>query len=152
MLQRHGDPLYSDKKKKAGARPGVHIRRGYRNVTGLADAVFSGPITDPAVDKTSRPHAQATRIALGLRKSGRRREWEHRKITGAKTGEIVHHVDGEKLNNILTNLHVFPDRPSHVACHRSLEKCAYALIAHGLVRFDPDEGVYRLAESVLRSI
>ena len=89
----------------------------------------------------------------GLR-NGRRqdRQWEHRKVAGAKPGEIVHHIDGNPLNNEKENLHIFKTAQDHAIAHRSLEKAAYALLSHGIVVFDQDSGVYILSESFLRSI
>ena len=48
-------------------------------------------------------------------------EYEHRflieKYLGRrlKSEEIVHHIDGNKLNNELSNLYIFPNKQAHFA-------------------------------------
>ncbi len=43
-------------------------------------------------------------------------------------GEIVHHIDMNKVNNYLSNLYLFVDRNAHCLSHYSLEVCGYALL------------------------
>lgn len=49
-------------------------------------------------------------------------------------GEVVHHVNGEKLDNRPENLLVCT-RSEHRAFHAQLEAIAYALMKEGRVRF-----------------
>ena len=42
-----------------------------------------------------------------------------RKLTAS---EVVHHIDGDKLNNDPSNLQVFPSQAAHMAHHRAAEK------------------------------
>ena len=35
-------------------------------------------------------------------------------------GEVVHHIDCDKNNNEIKNLHLFPSRAEHLVCHRAL--------------------------------
>jgi len=42
-------------------------------------------------------------------------------------GEVVHHIDGDKLNNNHDNLMVFPDHKSHYEHHRQLRNNAVAI-------------------------
>lgn len=49
-------------------------------------------------------------------KAGQR---EGRKLCGAKTGEVVHHIDGDTMNNAGWNLVVFPSNASHMSFHKS---------------------------------
>ena len=147
MWHRHGDPLHADKRKKGNLPPGQHLRRGYRITV---DAVPANAVAvTAATEKTDRAHRQAF-DSQGIRGTGgkrsHRKNWEHRKVAGAKPGEVVHHIDGDPLNNERENLHVFSSPAPHAAAHRSLERCAYELLRCGLVVFDRNEGLYRLAD------
>jgi len=145
MWHRHGDALYSDIKKIGGLPPGEHMRRGYKITTSLK--IAAAKPTNASTEKTNRAHHQAFE-AQGLRQKGisknkkYRKQWEHRKVAGAKPGEIVHHIDGNKLNNVAKNLHVFKSSSEHGAAHRSLELIAYALLRQGVVVFDRQTGLY----------
>lgn len=55
--------------------------------------------------------------------------------------EVVHHVDGNKLNNELDNLWL-TDHKGHRTAHQSLQRIGYTLIRMGLVVFDKDSGQY----------
>lgn len=144
MLRNHGDPLYADKKKVGGLPHGEHHRRGYKMVSPVAD-YHVAEVAGPSVEKSDR-HFYKGVEPLGLRDGSKRsrRQWEHRKVAGAKPGQIVHHIDGDKLNNTLSNLHVFDSAAAHGRAHRSLEKIAYWLLEAGLAEFDRVEGIYKL--------
>lgn len=147
MWHRHGDPLYSDAKKVAGLPPGEHMRRGYKIATPAV--VASAIAANAQTEKSDRAHRQAF-DSQGLRTDGTKRtyrkQWEHRRVAGAKPGEIVHHIDGNKLNNIPENLHIFSSPAAHGSAHRSLELLAYELLRRGLVLFDRETGLYRFAD------
>lgn len=148
MWLRHGDALYADNKKVNGMPNGTHMRRGrYIMECPVADIPKAAPATNPAIEKTDRPHA-VIRVNQGLRDGSKRsrREWRHRKIAGAKKGDVVHHIDLDPGNNDLLNLHVFHSPSEHAQAHRSLERAAAQLLAQGFLEFDRIEGVYRLAE------
>lgn len=51
-------------------------------------------------------------------------------------GEVVHHIDGDKLNNSPDNLQVLPSEKAHGAIHTQLDDLAYSLIKAGLIQFD----------------
>lgn len=143
MLQRHGDPLYADKKRVGGTTPGTQARRGYVAVTVGAALNFPPPATSPTVEKSDAPH-RAAFAAQGKRGNGRnRREWEHRRIVKAKRGEVVHHIDLVPTNNDPINLHVFRSAAAHARAHRSLERAAAQLLHVGLLEFDRETGLYR---------
>lgn len=42
-----------------------------------------------------------------------------RSITGAKDGEVVHHINGDETDNNQNNLMVFPNHAAHNAFHKS---------------------------------
>jgi hypothetical protein len=50
--------------------------------------------------------------------------------------ELVHHIDGDKLNNSLENLAVMEKAAHHKIAHHSLQKIGYDLVRAGLVTFD----------------
>jgi len=65
-------------------------------------------------------------------------------------GEAVHHLDGERLNNILRNLFL-TDHQGHRVAHQSLQEIGYALFKAGLVKFNRQSGRY-VAHRKLREL
>lgn len=55
--------------------------------------------------------------------------------------EHVHHIDGDRHNNDLSNLVVL-DTVVHKKAHYELEKIGYELVKAGLVIFDREKGTY----------
>ena len=55
-----------------------------------------------------------------------------------KKGEVIHHIDGDKLNNNLSNL-LLLNKTSHRVCHGNLEKIAFLLVQNGLISFKDNE-------------
>lgn len=53
--------------------------------------------------------------------------------------EIVHHINGDKMDNHQENL-VVMTRKAHGKAHQQLEKLAYNLIKKGLITFNKDNG------------
>jgi len=57
-------------------------------------------------------------------------------------GEVVHHIDGDKLNYGEENLYV-TDNSGHRSVHHSLMQVGYDLVRRGLVLFDRDQSEYK---------
>lgn len=57
-------------------------------------------------------------------------------------GEIVHHIDTDKLNNALDNLLRLPSESAHQQVHVSLRRLAGLLIQQGLIGFDRGQNRY----------
>lgn len=90
-----------------------------------------------------------------------RSKWEHyikehvfvmENHQGRKLGkdEIVHHIDGNRLNNVLDNLFL-TDSKGHRDAHQTLQEIGYRLVRCGLVTFDRDLGQY-VAQNKLREL
>lgn len=77
-------------------------------------------------------HVETMEVALG------------RNLVGE---ELVHHIDCNKRNNELCNLHLCANKSTHGKAHRSIEKLLSKLIGNGVVYFDRNEGVYKLCET-----
>lgn len=59
---------------------------------------------------------------------------------------VVHHIDGDKLNNQLANL-VPLTKKAHREAHSSLEQCAYLLIQAGFIEYDRQTNSYSLSRA-----
>jgi hypothetical protein len=59
-------------------------------------------------------------------------------------GEVVHHVNGDRTVNEMSNLHLYASQQEHKLAHASLEACAYRLVESGLIEFDRETGRYNL--------
>jgi len=57
-----------------------------------------------------------------------------------KKGEFVHHIDGDKLNNKISNLYLCSNS-QHRKLH-SFEKLLKPLLATGVLKFNADKGEY----------
>jgi hypothetical protein len=68
---------------------------------------------------------------------------------GGKTGEIVHHIDGDKLNNKIENLILCESPQEHRYLHGNLESVAFELVKLGIILFDKDSKKYYTAENEL---
>lgn len=53
-----------------------------------------------------------------------------------KDGEIVHHIDMDRGNNVPENLHVYPSTNEHLSGHWSINKTIKHLLAQGILSFE----------------
>ncbi len=73
----------------------------------------------------------------------------HRKVMEGALGreltkeDVVHHIDGDKSNNELENLHL-TTRTGHAVAHNSLEKIGFYLIREKKICFNRQTGFYEL--------
>lgn len=57
-------------------------------------------------------------------------------------GELVHHIDGNKQNNAIDNLHLCSGHSDHREAHISLMAIGYAGVRSGRIKFDKNTGSY----------
>jgi len=68
-------------------------------------------------------------------------KWVHKEVAeyllGRKLrkGEIVHHIDLDKLNNCESNIYVYSSNSKHLSIHRQLEQIAGELVRDGIIGF-----------------
>jgi hypothetical protein len=73
---------------------------------------------------------------------------EHRYVVEKNIGrylesdEIVHHINMDKKDNRIENLHVFKTNTEHFLSHGTLNKCVKKLIEDGIICFDKKQGAY----------
>lgn len=81
-----------------------------------------------------------------------KRVYEHRYLMEKELGrplksnEIVHHIDGDRKNNDITNLYLCETRAKHRIAHSSYEKLLTELVQKGYVEFDRATGVYKVCK------
>ena len=61
-----------------------------------------------------------------------------------KSDEIVHHINFDKDDNSLNNLHVFQGRAAHRTAHMSFESIVPVLMQNDIITFDRKTGLYAL--------
>lgn len=85
--------------------------------------------------------------SLNFQNGRARRKLEHIEVMEnhlgrkLKSNEIVHHIDCNKLNNDISNLHLCT-RNEHGLLHKNLEQQAAILFKRGLIKFHPDHGYF----------
>lgn len=62
-------------------------------------------------------------------------------------GEVVHHIDGDKLNNGLENLYLM-ENGGHTRTHQTLQHIGYQLVRAGLVYFDHETSSYMAGDKL----
>lgn len=73
----------------------------------------------------------------------------HRLVVEVEDHEVVHHVNGDKLNNERDNLYVCT-KAEHREIHGQLERLSYYLIQNGLINFS--DGRYSLSTAMKKFV
>lgn len=82
----------------------------------------------------------------------------HRKIAQdkidrkLKSSEIIHHIDGDKLNNNPENLLICSGFSEHRDIHNNLEQVAFYLVKNNIIYFDESKRQYNIAPYASDSI
>lgn len=61
-------------------------------------------------------------------------------------GEQVHHIDGDKLNNDISNLELCSDTREHRNLHCQMEEVAFELVRKGIIVYDKNTKKYSINE------
>lgn len=107
-------------------------------------------ITRKRLDIGLRKHKHLPYIHSGYYKISRkgRLVWIHKEVAEKKIGrnlqkhEVVHHINGNKLDNNPNNLFVCSTKQQHCQVHDSLEKVAFELVKKGVIKFNHSTGKY----------
>jgi len=93
-------------------------------------------------------------VYLGKRKY----RGEHRLVVEASIGrpllkkEIVHHINGDTLDNRIENLILLPNEAKHKGIHASSSSVLKSFIQQGLITFDTESLTYQVAHIKLREL
>ena len=66
-------------------------------------------------------------------------------------GEVVHHIDGDKTNNVLDNLQLMTVE-EHNNCHAKSESVVFELYKKGIVGYDRDAKRYFIKETTMSEV
>jgi hypothetical protein len=117
-----GKPKYKIRGKKHGNwKGGRHTSSGYKKVK------IDNPDTGLATNKYTTEHKIVIENDIG------------RTLV---QGELIHHIDGQRDNNDIDNLHLCSGHKEHKLIHGQLEKIAYTLVQNGVILFDKIQGIY----------
>lgn len=150
LLKKNDHPCRSCSNKRNGiAKRGKHIAH---------NKGASKPLSDRRLGNKYVNHHGYYEVWLGpdSSKYGRKDGYvlEHRKVAQDElgrtllSGEVVHHIDGNKLNNHPDNLFVCEGMGEHRQMHNSLESVAFELYAAGYILFDKEKSTYNIAPHV----
>ena len=105
------------------------------------------PPTKERKDKRKRGSGYITKQGYHLLFDGEKYVPAHRMaFPNLPEDYVVHHIDGNKLNNAVSNLLPLTKK-AHKELHGQLERVSYMLIQAGVIEFDRESGTYRLSTS-----
>lgn len=79
---------------------------------------------------------------------------EHRKIIEKNMGielkkeDIIHHINGDKLDNQINNLLITSSSKEHQIIHRQLETIALGLVSKGIIKFSKANKTYYVSPEI----
>jgi hypothetical protein len=103
-----------------------------------------------------RVHRELVKAGVTIRSKSRRRNPDRRsaatykKIAKPQPGQVVHHLNGNELDDRAENL-VAVSRCRHMQLHKQLERISAKLFTVGLISFDLQNG-YRITPKLLGSM
>lgn len=122
---RKGIPSWNAGKKMEPKQLGSY----YLNSSGYVETWIGKHTLKDKVGGYYREHRLQAELLLG------------RKLT---SNEKVHHIDGNKTNNVDHNLFVCADDKHHQNVHSQLERISMELVQQGAIKFDHKSGSYYL--------
>jgi hypothetical protein len=120
-----GNPAYN----KGKFKPSEEIQKGslYRNTNGYLEIYLGNNQGKGRAGKYSLLHRLVTELYF-------QRTFDK--------SQVVHHIDGNQLNNNPWNLLVCDDMREHKRIHTQLHKLALGLVEAGIIQFDFDSKTY----------
>lgn len=104
------------------------------------------------LDKRKYGHGYITKQGYHLLFDGEKYVPAHRlAFPDLPADHVVHHIDGDKLNNQLGNLLPL-SKQAHRELHGQLEQVSYLLIQCGFIEFDRSSCMYRLSTSAQKCV
>ena len=109
-------------------------------------ACYKRPLKE-RIDKRKEGDGYITKQGYHLLFDGKNYVPAHRlQFADLPRTHVVHHIDGDKLNNHMENLLPL-SKQAHRKLHGQLEQVSYDLIQAGFIEFDKQSNTYRLSTS-----
>lgn len=110
------------------------------------------PAKESRSNTRKRGEGYITKQGYLLVYTGKSYEPAHRLVLPpSNPNNVIHHIDGDKLNNLRENL-VELTKQTHREAHGSLEKVSYQLIQAGLIEYDHETNTYNLGRALQKCI